>query len=343
MNTDNGVPSKKQPIISICIPTYNRCDKVVNLVKSILRYEGDEIEVVVLDNCSNDKTEFLLSLIDDLRFRFFRNNENIGGPMNQLKVLTLAKGVFAFFCLDKDFLDHESIKELIRCIEVDIDIVFGYCSLNLGTKYDNVVYDRGIQSLIKMAYLSQHPSGIFYKTEIYTKLPFLKEVLANAKPFPFYPDLMSAEMAMLGKAILINFPSFHTETREECKSVASFTYSANNAFFIPANRLKEFDIYINSVLRQKGLSKVELIKLFAILYNRCLTSSTFGYREIMADYEVCLHHGMETKKIRLSEMVATNIKFSRNFFNKNLPIGHMEKIFIYSICQLKFIIKLILE
>lgn len=44
------------PILSFCIPTYSRAEKVLKLVYEILRYEGFDIEVVVSDNCSDDGT-----------------------------------------------------------------------------------------------------------------------------------------------------------------------------------------------------------------------------------------------------------------------------------------------
>jgi glycosyltransferase involved in cell wall biosynthesis len=56
MITDN-------PFLSICIPTYNRVHKTLSLVTSILEYDDVDIEVVVLDNCSSDNTEIVLSNI----------------------------------------------------------------------------------------------------------------------------------------------------------------------------------------------------------------------------------------------------------------------------------------
>ena len=49
------------PIISICIPTYNRKDKVYELVSNILKYKGNEIEVAVLDNLSKNNSNACLT------------------------------------------------------------------------------------------------------------------------------------------------------------------------------------------------------------------------------------------------------------------------------------------
>lgn len=57
----NGMENKR-PLLSICIPTYNRAeilDKTLFLLFSNPDFNVDEIEVVVSDNCSTDHTKQL--------------------------------------------------------------------------------------------------------------------------------------------------------------------------------------------------------------------------------------------------------------------------------------------
>lgn len=46
-----------KPYLSICIPTYNRSEVLKESLMQLLKYEGDDIEVVISDNCSPDNTE----------------------------------------------------------------------------------------------------------------------------------------------------------------------------------------------------------------------------------------------------------------------------------------------
>jgi glycosyltransferase involved in cell wall biosynthesis len=48
----------KLPLLSICIPTYNRAELLKNCVESIvINYDFDEeVEVVISDNASDDNT-----------------------------------------------------------------------------------------------------------------------------------------------------------------------------------------------------------------------------------------------------------------------------------------------
>lgn len=47
------------PLLSICIPTYNRADYLNQAIQSIVNSDGfgDKVEIVISDNCSTDNTE----------------------------------------------------------------------------------------------------------------------------------------------------------------------------------------------------------------------------------------------------------------------------------------------
>ena len=90
----------KQPLLSICIPTYNRVDVLKETIESIINsvpFREGKIELVVSDNDSDDGTnELMTSYLNNsaLNLIYNRNNENIGAEKNYIKVLSLAKGKF---------------------------------------------------------------------------------------------------------------------------------------------------------------------------------------------------------------------------------------------------------
>jgi glycosyltransferase involved in cell wall biosynthesis len=320
-------PGNLKPLISICIPTFNRCNKVYKLVNDILKYQGEEIEVLVLDNYSTDETKNLLTKITDSRLSFIQSEVNTGGILNPIKSLTLASGKFAFLCLDKDYLDYLGIKKLIKHISADENIVFGYCALNIQKESPDIIYEKGYQSVINMAYLSRHPTGIFYKTDEYINLPIVKSIFVEKKPFSFYPDLINAEMAMIGKSQLINVPAFYTESTDEARNSPSFTYDVNNLYFSPAKRLNEFNTYLDSA-QKLGLVNDELIKLIWKLYRRGLLVSTFGYKKMMSDDDVCAHHKISARKVSILEIWKLNFSFASYFLKRQIKINMFKKILI---------------
>ena len=49
----------KQPLLSICIPTYNRASYLEGAIQNIITDNafGDEVEIIISDNASTDNTE----------------------------------------------------------------------------------------------------------------------------------------------------------------------------------------------------------------------------------------------------------------------------------------------
>lgn len=71
-----------EPVLSICISTYNRGEKVEALVRNILNISSQEMTVVAVDDHSSDDTAERLSDIQDTRFHFYRNATNQGARGN---------------------------------------------------------------------------------------------------------------------------------------------------------------------------------------------------------------------------------------------------------------------
>lgn len=72
----------EKPLVSICIPTYNRCDLLHQTIESMLEQEefkSGKVEIVISDNTSTDGTQKLGSDYAEKypNIFYFRNKENI--------------------------------------------------------------------------------------------------------------------------------------------------------------------------------------------------------------------------------------------------------------------------
>lgn len=317
------------PIISFCIPTYNRGSKVFKLVNNILKFQDNNIEVLVLDNCSTDNTEELLSQIKDSRLRFVINEKNVGGIKNPYKSMSMANGDFCFLCLDKDFVNPIYIGELINKLTENKDVIFGHSALNINDVDADVIFEKGFDSIYNMAYLSAHPTGMFYKTSIFNKTQALENIFKSDEIFGFYFELINAEMSLKGKSLVINSPAFLTESREESATTASFTYKdLNDVFFSPGKRFNEFYIYtkhlfsLNISFNEK---KIIAKKIFA----KSLLSATLGYKGFMKDESICRHYHLKPRNFSLAELVKIYFNFVSSFFKSDIPLLKLQKISLF--------------
>ena len=89
------------PILSICIPTRNRAQilerSLTSIVNQVVFMEGDEVEIIISDNCSDDNTYDVVKQFLDAypgKIFYYRNERNVGADSNLEIVLKHAKGLF---------------------------------------------------------------------------------------------------------------------------------------------------------------------------------------------------------------------------------------------------------
>ncbi len=130
------------PLLSICIPTFNRAALLDVCLASVLLQVAEcvsEVECVVSNNASGDATEVVLAKYRS-QFPFLRvsrNETNIGIIGNITKVASeLARGEFVWLIGDDDVLTTDAVKRVIARMQQspDVDLVAF-----------NVAYEAGVQ------------------------------------------------------------------------------------------------------------------------------------------------------------------------------------------------------
>ncbi|MBP3818275.1 MAG: glycosyltransferase [Butyrivibrio sp.] len=77
-----------KPILSICIPTYNRKQRLLELLELIREYNVNKIPILVFDNASTDGTQkSLQSYVERGEIIYFRNEKNLGHDGNYLRMI----------------------------------------------------------------------------------------------------------------------------------------------------------------------------------------------------------------------------------------------------------------
>jgi abequosyltransferase len=126
----------RRPLLSICIPTYNREGFLRECLESI-QADGllDQIEVVVSDNASTDKTvELLESLRDRLPLRWVVQDTNIGPDRNFDAVVALAEGEYCWLLGSDDVMEPDTVARLLASLKAQwTDILhFGYVQTDIA-------------------------------------------------------------------------------------------------------------------------------------------------------------------------------------------------------------------
>ena len=90
----NFMINKSTPLVSVIMSTYNNIDSLDDSIKSILNQTYENIELLVLDDGSTDKTFQFLNKFTDKRLTVFNNYTNIGLTKSLNKLISLSKGKY---------------------------------------------------------------------------------------------------------------------------------------------------------------------------------------------------------------------------------------------------------
>lgn len=91
-------------LFSIIAPTYNQIEFIENNIESVLNQSFDDFEYIVLDDCSTESYAFVVEkYINNPKFRYIRNSNNLGRVKNYQYATTIAKGDYIIICDGDDF------------------------------------------------------------------------------------------------------------------------------------------------------------------------------------------------------------------------------------------------
>lgn len=195
----------KQPLLSICIPTWNRSNilalSLKSFTKQIVGIDKNEIELYVSDNCSDDDTEKIVNdfIADGLPITYNRNENNIGAAGNFVKCMQWASGKYILLLGDDDILEPGAVKYLLDKLRGND---YGIVHIH---QYENIVeecrvYDN-VEDLYKqVSYWFTFMSGTIFRKEVVEMIDYRKYLHTHLLQMPYY-----LQSATLGKNnLLIN-------------------------------------------------------------------------------------------------------------------------------------------
>lgn len=108
------------PLLSICIPSYNRCRLLKRLTEQLLTLKSDKIEFVFLDDCSTEEEviEYLQEAEQrDNRVVLYQNEQNLGITKNYYSCLHHASGKYLMLLSNEDQIPSDFEKVVFSLLE----------------------------------------------------------------------------------------------------------------------------------------------------------------------------------------------------------------------------------
>lgn len=136
-----------RPYISVCIPVYN-CERYIGAtIKSVLDQTFKNFELVILNNCSTDRTLDIIRQYMDPRIRVIENETNIGAEGNWNKALSEARGKFVKILCADDLLYPNCLERQLAVFEDPYNegVALVCCGRDIINEQGNKIMNRNFK------------------------------------------------------------------------------------------------------------------------------------------------------------------------------------------------------
>jgi len=236
--------------VSVVIPVYNTEDYVNDAIKSILDQTLVDIEIIVINDGSTDRSLSIISKLANLDGRIrIVNRENKGISNSRNEGISKARGKYIYFMDSDDVLSPNALCECLdRCENENLDFVFfnaeafGESSdLSLFTYFQRTGYvDGATRSGLDMLKLLNSSGNLQISACLnFINLSFLKRIELCFYPNILYEDELFVYQLYL-KAERVSYLSqrfYRRRVRNESIMTGKFSFANINSYFVIESEL----------------------------------------------------------------------------------------------------------
>jgi glycosyltransferase involved in cell wall biosynthesis len=284
------------PKVSIVIPTYNRANFLPRAIKSALSQTYRNIEIIIVDDNSKDKTEEIVKYYNDPRIRYIVHKCNLGPSAARNTGIKNSKGKYIAF-LDSD---DEWFLEKISCQMNIFQKKDSKCGIVCTGGY--IIKDNKKTVRVKSISLSPNSfyrkillentvgtSTVLVKKECFEKVGLFDESLKNCEDWDMW-----IRIAKYYKFIFIKLPliKYYIHSGQQSENMLAKVSARKRILFKYQEELKNRKIVyshhyykignlccLSGKIREgrKYLFKGILVYPFCLKYFLCLLLSLFGF------------------------------------------------------------------
>lgn len=128
-------------LVSIIMPSYNSEKFIKDSIESVLNQTYPFWELIIVDDCSSDKTVGIIRSFNDGRIRLFINEHNSGAALSRNKALREAKGKWiAFLDSDDIWLPTKLEEQLKFMIENNYSFTFTDYRIFQNGEWEKIIH-----------------------------------------------------------------------------------------------------------------------------------------------------------------------------------------------------------
>lgn len=124
-------PDDKNPLVSVCLLTYNRAHYLPGVIDSWLAQTYKNFELVISNDASTDNTDAICKEYKkkDSRIRYFKQEKNLNLPTNYKFALNQARGKYCILASDDDLWDKRFLEDCLNVYRAHPEFVLVFAQM----------------------------------------------------------------------------------------------------------------------------------------------------------------------------------------------------------------------
>ncbi|WP_276499333.1 glycosyltransferase [Pontibacter litorisediminis] len=172
-------------LVSIVLPTYNGEKFLKQSIDSCLNQTYQNIELIIVNDCSKDSSEDIIKSYKDNRIRYYKNEQNLKLPASLNRGFSLAKGEYFTWTSDDNYYKNNAIDTLVRALEQSkSDLV--YANYSTIDNDDNLTGTRIVGERRNILLDNVVKACFLYKSEMHNKLEGYRTDLFLVEDYDFW-------------------------------------------------------------------------------------------------------------------------------------------------------------
>jgi glycosyltransferase involved in cell wall biosynthesis len=253
-------------LVSVVIPTHKRPKMLVRAVKSVLNQSYQNIEIIIVDDASNDSTEnIVLNLLNEYRnIKYLKNEKPMGACFTRNRGIKIASGEFITGLDDDDEFLYKRIEELLENYDDKFSFI---CSDIKVIKNNGFKITKSNKNIKFFDLLWENIVGpqIFIKKERLVNIGMFDESLSSAQDY----DLWLRLIQKFGSAMKLNSPSYILHTEHDLPRITTSSKKRQGYFKVylkykknMTNKQKIYNLIILKKISNKKIPFLWILVLF---------------------------------------------------------------------------------
>jgi cellulose synthase/poly-beta-1,6-N-acetylglucosamine synthase-like glycosyltransferase len=164
------------PLVSVLMTAYNREQYIGEAIESVLNSAYSNYELIVVDDCSTDKTLAIARKYEsqDTRIKVYANETNLGDYPNRNKAASYAKGKYLKYLDSDDMLYPHGLQVMVSGMEKYPEAALGLASRSIQQESAFPIFFSSEEAyrnhFFKFGFLDCGPTGVIIKTTVFRSM-----------------------------------------------------------------------------------------------------------------------------------------------------------------------------